>query len=82
MKKLLKFIIPALVFLLIIINLSFSDTNGVWHNCNDITGGVFGLDEQPIANYTFINPVNFKKEITANIIKSNRADGNVIIQLG
>lgn len=49
-----------LCFLLVSMHLVYADTNGIWHNVEDIRGGVFGLNEQDIvSNFTFINPVYF-----------------------
>ena len=36
-----------------------ADTNGVWNYATDLRGGIFGNDEQPITNYTFVNKVYF-----------------------
>ena len=48
-----------LVFCLIVsINLAFADTNGVWHNAQDIRGTYFGSDEG-YPSYVFNSVVNF-----------------------
>ena len=85
MKKSLKFLggFSMLLFILFLGLFVWADTNGIWHNAQDIRGGIFGDDEQESnMNYTFRNPVNFQDEIQVNTIKSNNANGNVEIQLG
>ena len=61
----------SLVFFLILILFSvvYADTNGIWHHSTDIRGGIFGSDEQPITNYSFVNNVYFTKTIyTSKIV--------------
>jgi len=58
-----------------------ADSNGIWHQAEDILGGVFGADED-VDKYVFQDPVEFNDEITVTTIKSNSATGNVVIQLG
>lgn len=87
MKK--GFIVITIAVFIAIFSFVWADTNGVWHRAEDIVGGVFGQDEQgETTDYTFINPVNFNDSVIVNsgievdVIKSNNADGNVVIQLG
>jgi len=44
----------------------WADTNGVWHRAEDVKGGIFGSDEQPITNFGFQNPVWFSDDLTTN----------------
>lgn len=56
-------------FLLVVIlgSIVLADTNGVWHNSDDIRPGIFGFDEQVFTGgYFFINPVTFNKSIIYN----------------
>ena len=63
------FLIFSFLFSLFLIN---ADSNGVWHYASDISGGIFGSDEQPITNYTFINKVHFENNIYINKIIDNK----------
>lgn len=65
---------------LIVGGIVFADTNGVWHNSEDVRSGTFGTDEAD-GEYVFENPVEFNNEIRVNSIKSS-SGGNVVIQLG
>ena len=52
-----------LLLLLLLIPATYADTNGVWYYPRDIIGGIFGSDEQPISNYTFIDEVYYNTTI-------------------
>ena len=83
MKRTLNLIIALIAILFAIFTIVWADSTGVWHRAEDIRGGTFGGDEQPdTSEYTFINPVNVNSTLRANVIASNNANGNVIIQLG
>lgn len=90
MKKIIKLVASVFTILLVLTLGVFvwAESNGIWHDAKDVRGGIFGEDEPGYnQNYTFANPVDFQDEITANTIKvttikSNSANGNVVIQLG
>ncbi len=67
MNKFKKFNFTINIILILILffgNLIFADSNGVWHESEDIKGGVFGSDEQDITSfYSFINRVSFNNEV-------------------
>jgi len=61
-----KLIIYLKCFLLLtsFISLTYADTNGVWHNAEDIKPGIIGEDEQgPNSKFKFINPVHFNTSV-------------------
>lgn len=67
-----KFILILSLLFLIPINFIYADTNGIWQIPEDLKGGIFGADEQPILNYTFINDVYFNQNIyTSSIFDLN-----------
>lgn len=61
-NKIKYFFSFLIVLFLVFIGVIFADTNGIWHRAEDIQGGIFGDDENPI-NYTFKVPVYFNDEL-------------------
>jgi len=65
------------IILLIIIFLGgivWADTNGIWHNAEDIKGGIFGYDEQDSVSigFRFINPLQIDNDFKlTNITNCN-----------
>ena len=89
MKKDILYILTLTFFLVLsLIGTIWAESNGVWIESKDIRGGTFGSDEQgSTSDFTFINPVDFNSEVemdTAKVktIKSNSANGNVVVELG
>lgn len=60
MKKILLLFL-LLIFGIFLVN---ADSNGIWHNAEDVRGGVFGSDEI-VTNYTFQNDIYFEERIFA-----------------
>lgn len=61
-KKIILFYVVLCSFAIV-----WSESNGIWHNAEDIRGGIFGLDEQDnTGGYSFINPVTFNYDLIMN----------------
>lgn len=72
-------------FILLIFLTSFSqiysDTNGVFHETEDVRGGIFGLDEQDATSfYKFVNPVIVDSFL--NLTKSSNSNSILSINSG
>lgn len=62
----LRLFLTLVVFLFAISSVS-GDTDGVWHESEDIRGGVIASDEQDnTESFTFINPVNINSVFEVN----------------
>jgi hypothetical protein len=91
-NKFSKLIIAGVFLLIFFTGIIWADSNGIWHNAEDIRGGTFGNDE-PSAPYAFITPVSFDDlvsfgddievsgDLKVDTIRSN-SGGNLIIVLG
>jgi hypothetical protein len=60
----IKQYITATLLLITIITLGYSaDSNGIWHNSEDIRPGIFGADEGISTGFSFINPVSLNEDV-------------------
>ena len=58
--------ILIMIFTLILLfNVSFADTNGIWIRAEDIRGGVFASDENS-KDFSFVGLVNFNNRVNLN----------------
>lgn len=56
----------GLLLLIILGGIIWADSNGVWYNAQDVRGGIFGSDEQPITNFTFMNNIFINDNLTVS----------------
>jgi len=78
----MKKIFSALFITIILLGgLIWADTNGVWHNAEDIKAGVFGDDEEN-GDFIFNNNLIINQNLKVNKIQPRTLGGNVEILIG